>query len=96
MNNGLIEEVQSLIEGGLSHQDLEYYGLEYKWVSRYLRGEIAKRELFGGLSIAIHQFAKKQMTWFRRMEKRGYEINWLSATHSVEQNLLIIQEKLKE
>lgn len=87
LNHGMIEEVENLLKNGLSYQDLDYYGLEYKWVGRYLSGEIRKKELFDQLSIAIHQFAKKQMTWFRRMEKNGFEINWLEATDSLEINL---------
>lgn len=83
LNNGLIEEVQSLLQEGLNYEDLAYYGLEYKWLSDFLKGEISKRELFEGLNIAIHQFAKKQMTWFRRMEKQGYKIEWLDATNSL-------------
>lgn len=96
MNNGLIEEVEKLLANGLSHESLEYYGLEYRWVSFYLRGEITKRELFNGLSIAIHQFAKKQMTWFRRMEKRGFEIHWLTATNEINVNIDLILKQLNE
>jgi tRNA dimethylallyltransferase len=96
MNHGLIEEVETLLANGLSHESLEYYGLEYRWVSFYLRGEITKRELFNGLSIAIHQFAKKQMTWFRRMEKRGFEIHWLPATNEIDVNINRIIELLNK
>jgi len=94
LNHGMIEEVENLLNNGLSYQELDYYGLEYKWVGRYLSGEIRKKELFDQLSIAIHQFAKKQMTWFRRMEKNGVEINWLEATDSVEINLQKIKNLL--
>ncbi len=94
MNHGLIEEVETLLANGLSYESLEYYGLEYRWVSFYLRGEITKRELFNGLSIAIHQYAKKQMTWFRRMEKRGFEIHWLPATNEIDVNLDLILKLL--
>jgi tRNA dimethylallyltransferase len=82
MNHGLIEEVQGLLDNYLNFQDLDYYGLEYKWVGRYLSQKISKKELFEGLEIAIHQFAKRQMTWFRRMEKNGYKINWVDAAMS--------------
>lgn len=95
MNNGLIEEVQELVNDGLSHKDLDYYGLEYKWVGAFLRKEITKRELFEGLSTSIHQFAKKQMTWFRRMEKRGYVIHWLAASNSIQKNLDEINHLIK-
>lgn len=87
LNNGLIEEVQFLVENGLSFEQLDYYGLEYKWVGRYLSGQISKRELFEALQIAIHQFAKKQMTWFRKMEKNGYSIHWIDATNDLEDNM---------
>lgn len=84
LNNGMIEEVEWLLDNYLTQEDLDYYGLEYKWVGRYLRNEITKKELFFGLNTAIHQFSKRQMTWFRRMEKNGYKINWVSADQSVE------------
>ena len=84
MNNGLIEEVQQLLVTKLCHDDLAYYGLEYKWVGKYLKGEIRKKELFEQLNIAIHQFAKRQMTWFRRMEKNGYVIHWVNAEDSLD------------
>lgn len=89
MNHGLVEEVQGLLADGLSFTDLDYYGLEYKWVGKYLSGEINKRLLFENLSIAIHQFAKRQMTWFRRMEKNGFTIRWFDAS-------LPLETKLKE
>jgi tRNA dimethylallyltransferase len=87
LNNGLIEEVENLLTLGLNHADLAYYGLEYKWISKYLLKEISKKELFENLNIAIHQFAKKQMTWFRRMEKNGANIHWLDAFAPLEENL---------
>ncbi len=87
LNNGLIEEVQSLIKLGLSFEDLAYYGLEYRWVGDYLQNKVSKKELFEGLNIAIHQFAKRQMTWYRRMEKQGYHIIWLDEASSNEQKL---------
>lgn len=96
MNHGLIEEVKRLIEQGLTYDDLDYYGLEYKWVGQYLQKKITKRELFEGLSTAIHQFAKKQMTWFRRMEKRGYPIHWLSSSNSVVLNIDSILDLIQE
>ena len=87
LNNGLIEEVEQLVSNGLTYGDLAYYGLEYKWVSEYLQNTISKKELFEGLNIAIHQFAKRQMTWYRRMEKQGYHIIWLDEKLSKEQKL---------
>lgn len=73
---GMIEEVQALLASGVSPEDLIYYGLEYKYVTQHLQGRISKEELFHVLEIAIHQFAKRQMTWFRGMERRGITIHW--------------------
>lgn len=87
LNNGLIEEAESLLSNGLSHKDMAYYGLEYKWLSDFLLGEITKKELFFGLNTAIHQFSKRQMTWFRRMEKNGYNIHWIDAALDLDQKL---------
>ena len=91
MNNGLIEEVEWLLDNYLTHEDLEYYGLEYKWIGLYLKKEISKKELFEGLRTAIHQFAKRQMTWFRRMEKNGYQIHWVNANQSLKDKLIEVQ-----
>jgi tRNA dimethylallyltransferase len=79
LENGLIEEVESLLANGLSFDDLDYYGLEYRWVGLYLKGEIDKALLFERLKVAIQQFAKRQMTWFRKMEKDGFQICWIDA-----------------
>ncbi len=84
LNNGLIEEAEYLIENHLTHDELSFFGLEYKWLSLYLRKEISKKELFDGLNTAIHQFSKRQMTWFRRMEKNGYKIHWVNAADTLE------------
>jgi tRNA dimethylallyltransferase len=95
LNNGLIEEVVELVESGLSYEDLSYYGLEYKWICKYLQNEISKKELFEGLNIAIHQFSKRQMTWFRRMEKQGYHINWVDTFLPMEEKVQFIKELIK-
>ncbi len=92
LNHGLIEEVEFLLKDYLTFDDLDYYGLEYKWVGNYLRKRISKKELFDGLETAIHQFAKRQMTWYRRMEKKGYKINWMSVD---EDDSVIIDKILK-
>ncbi len=84
LDNGLIEEVQQLLTSGLTQKDLSYYGLEYKWVGEFLAGKIDRPALFSGLEIAIHQFAKRQMTWFRGMERRGYSIHWLDGVKPME------------
>lgn len=84
LENGLIEEAERLYENGLSYEDMEYYGLEYKWLALYLKGELGKNELFQGLRNSIFKFAKRQMTWFRRMEKNGYQIHWLDTSKSLD------------
>jgi tRNA dimethylallyltransferase len=79
LENGLYEEAENLVKNYVSIEELEYYGLEYKWLGMYIRGSISKDQLFEGLNIAIHQFAKRQMTWFRGMEAKGYAINWIDV-----------------
>jgi tRNA dimethylallyltransferase len=85
LNNGLIEEVEGLFANGITHERLQFLGLEYKFISLYLQNKISKEELILQLSTAINQFAKRQMTWFRRMEKEGVKINWVEKTVDVEQ-----------
>jgi len=77
LQHGLVEEVKGLIDSGLSAESLIYYGLEYKFVTEYVIGKLSRDEMFRSLEIAIHQFAKRQMTWFRGMERRGFTINWI-------------------
>ena len=77
LDAGMIDEVRSIIDGGVDADDLIYYGLEYKYVTLHGVGRISYDEMFHDLEIAIHQFAKRQMTWFRGMETRGTKINWL-------------------
>lgn len=77
IDEGMIDEVRSLLASGISPDDLIYYGLEYKYVTSYLVGEMTFDEMLSGLEIAIHQFAKRQMTWFRGMERRGFHIHWI-------------------
>jgi len=84
LENGMIEEVEALLASGLSPPDLTYYGLEYKWITAYLLGEVDKPQMIERLNIGIRQFAKRQMTWFRRMEKKGYNLNWLDAEKPVQ------------
>ncbi len=79
LENGMINEVKGLLAEGLSPEDLIYYGLEYKYLTLYIIGQISYEEMFRKLEIAIHQFAKRQMTWFRGMERRGIPIKWLKA-----------------
>ena len=78
MTEGMIDEVKYLLDSGISPEDLIYYGLEYKFLTKYLIGEYSLEQMQNELEIAIHQFAKRQMTWFRGMEKRrGFNIHWL-------------------
>lgn len=75
---GMIDEVRALLAAGIAPDDLIYYGLEYKYLTLHILGKLSYDEMFKELEIAIHQFAKRQMTWFRGMERRGYKINWLA------------------
>ena len=84
LDEGMIDEVKRLLDEGIPAEDLIYYGLEYKFVTEYLTGKSSYDEMFQRLEIAIHQFAKRQMTWFRGMERRGFKINWIDATLPME------------
>ena len=92
IDQGMIDEVKRLIDRGISPDDLIYYGLEYKFVTQHVIGETSREEMFRLLEIAIHQFAKRQMTWFRGMERRGFHIEWLPWNMSDAQ---FVQEVLK-
>lgn len=73
----MIDEVRRILDSGVAPDDLIYYGLEYKFVTQYLIDTLSYEEMYHQLEIAIHQFAKRQMTWFRGMERRGFTIHWL-------------------
>ena len=75
----MVEEVQGLINGGLSPESLIYYGLEYKYITLFITGRMNYDEMFRSLETAIHQYAKRQMTWFRGMERRGIKIHWIDG-----------------
>ena len=79
LDEGMVDEVKALLDSGIPSEDLIYYGLEYKYLTLYVLGELSFDEMFHQLEIAIHQFAKRQMTWFRGMERRGFTIYWLDA-----------------
>ena len=96
LNEGMIDEVKMLLDSGIQPDDLIYYGLEYKFVTNYLLGKLTFDELFTQLEIAIHQFAKRQMTWFRGMERRGFTIHWLDALKSMDEKLEEIESLLKQ
>ena len=87
LDEGMVEEVRALLEEGIPAENLIYYGLEYKFLTQYAIGELTYEEMFHQLEIAIHQFAKRQMTWFRGMERRGFTIHWLDATLPMEEKL---------
>jgi tRNA dimethylallyltransferase len=90
MEEGMIEEVQQLLDKGISPENLIYYGLEYKFVTLFLTKQLSYKEMISNLEIAIHQFAKRQMTWFRGMERRGITIHWIE--NNVEKALEIINQ----
>ena len=79
LENGMVEEVEKLLNNGLKPDELVYYGLEYKYLTNYIMDELSFEEMFEGLNVAIHQFAKRQMTWFRKMEREGFNIRWLDG-----------------
>jgi tRNA dimethylallyltransferase len=94
LNEGMVDEVKTLLDKGVNHCSLIYYGLEYKWITQYVLGEITYDEMFNGLNTAIHQFAKRQMTWFRRMERSGMEIHWIDGNIPMEQKIEFILHTL--
>ncbi|WP_321289448.1 tRNA (adenosine(37)-N6)-dimethylallyltransferase MiaA [uncultured Sunxiuqinia sp.] len=94
LEDGMLDEVQRLLDKGLKPEQLTYYGLEYRYLTLHLIGEISYDEMFTKLEIAIHQFAKRQMTWFRRMEKHGTQIHWLDGFMSLEDKILKINKLL--
>ena len=93
LNDGMIEEAQNLLDKGLTVEQLEYYGLEYKFLAKYLAHELNYAQMFEQLNTAIHQFAKRQMTWFRRMERNGATIWWLDGYMPMEDKLREIDSK---
>ena len=86
-HEGMIEEVEGLIGAGVNPEKLKFYGLEYKLITQFLLREIDRTEMFNKLNIAIHQFSKRQATWFRRMERNGFEINWIDGNLSLNDKL---------
>ena len=96
LDEGMIDEVRTLLAQGIAPDDLIYYGLEYKYLTLHVTGELTFQEMFSQLEIAIHQFAKRQMTWFRGMERRGFTIHWLDATLSTEEKIEKVLKLLEE
>lgn len=87
LEEGMVDEVRKIIDSGVKPEDLIYYGLEYKYLTLYIIGELSYEEMVSKLEIAIHQFAKRQMTWFRGMERRGCTIHWIDATLPTEEKI---------
>lgn len=87
LNEGMIDEIKQLLDKGIGKERLLFYGLEYKYVTLYLTGELTYNQMFTLLNTAIHQFSKRQMTWFRRMEKKGISITWLEGEDGLQCNL---------
>ena len=92
LKSGMIEEVEALLKSGISHQKLMFFGLEYKFISLYLQQELTYNDMYQKLNSSIHAFAKRQMTWFRKMEKEGVIINWINGPDFEKASNLIIKE----
>lgn len=95
LDAGMVDEVRSLLNEGIKPADLEYYGLEYKFVTQYITGRLTYDQMVKELETAIHQFAKRQMTWFRGMEKRGTHIDWIRYDLTLEEKLGEVKKLLK-
>lgn len=96
LDEGMLDEVRNLLKQGIAPEDLIYYGLEYKYLTLHAIGELSFQEMFNQLEIAIHQFAKRQMTWFRGMERRGFTIHWLNASLPTEEKIKKVMDLLQE
>jgi tRNA dimethylallyltransferase len=94
LERGMLEEIDRLLKSGLKPEQLDFYGLEYRYLTRYATGELNYEEMFEKLNTAIHQFAKRQMTWFRRMERKGYRIHWIDGLLPMEEKLEIIRTEV--
>ena len=95
LNQGMIEEVGGLLRSGIAPEALTYYGLEYKFITLYLTGELTRQEMIQKLNIAIHQFAKRQMTWFRKMEREGTIIHWIDGNLTLEEKVNQVLELMQ-
>ena len=94
VDEGMVDEIKRILDSGVSAEDLIYYGLEYKYVTEYVIGKRSYEDMLKELEIAIHQFAKRQMTWFRGMERRGCKINWIDAMLPMEEKVKDLEEEL--
>ena len=95
LQEGMVDEVKALLEEGINPDDLIYYGLEYKYLTLYAVGKLSYDDMFSQLEIAIHQFVKRQMTWFRGMERRGFQIHWIDAEAPLNENVERIIDLIK-
>jgi tRNA dimethylallyltransferase len=96
LRDGMVEEVEQLLDSGITASQLTYYGLEYKFITLYLLGEISYDTMVEHLNIAIHQFAKRQMTWFRKMEREGTLIHWINGSWSIDRKMEVLMKLASE
>ncbi|MDE7368176.1 MAG: tRNA (adenosine(37)-N6)-dimethylallyltransferase MiaA, partial [Muribaculaceae bacterium] len=96
LDNGMLDEIRTLLDSGISPDDLIYYGLEYKYLTLHVIGQLTFNEMFEKLEMEIHRFAKRQMTWFRGMERRGFKINWLDYNLPDEEFEQSVMQLLKD
>ncbi len=95
LDEGMVDEIRNILNTGVKPEDLIYYGLEYKFLTQYIIGELSYEDMVSQLEIAIHQFAKRQMTWFRGMERRGFTIHWIDATLPTEEKIEKVLDFIK-
>lgn len=96
LDEGMADEVRRLLDSGIAKDDLTYYGLEYKYITEYVTGSLSYDEMFSRLEIAIHQFAKRQMTWFRGMERRGFTIHWIDAALPMDDKIAAVDKLMTQ
>ena len=96
LEQGMVEEVRRILDSGVKPEELIYYGLEYKYLTLYITGQLTYEEMVGRLNVAIHQFAKRQMTWFRKMEREGFDIRWLQADLDTEAKIETVKRWWQE
>ena len=94
LESGMVDEVNNLLSKGITPEQLKFYGLEYKYITQYIIGELNYENMFRNLNTAIHQFAKRQMTWFRRMERSGFKIHWIDGNSDIEYKVNYILERV--
>ena len=95
LDEGMVDEVRRILDSGVSAEDMIYYGLEYKYLTNYVIGNLTYEQMVSELEIAIHQFAKRQMTWFRGMERRGFTIHWVDACLPMDEKVEVVCKLLQ-